>query len=257
MYSRPFHHLFLEVHMVILKYQNGCWWCIWGYEDIFSEKNDKYLPDLPNEKNWWVVSFEQVFHRNEVFNRIHQDIINWHLSDECNRYYPKLASYNRNAYKMKCRSYIYDKAKNILYKKVKYSDGIGKWIFNQSIKTWDLSKMFLLHILKCVSFVEWNIEVIYDLKWQNALLTAAHEGLGNSVTSQSLSGHFGRDKMCDMLQQRSNTYLMQPQMQYYVHFQHNKVEYQIDQNNWFEFEFELIWMSDISFPWLMLEYKCT
>ena len=95
--------------------------------DIFSDNNEKYLPDLPNEKNGELLVFEQkVFCRNEVFNRIHQDIINRHLSDECNRYYPKSASNNRNAYKMKCRNYIYDKAKNILYKKVKHSDGMSK-----------------------------------------------------------------------------------------------------------------------------------
>ena len=138
-----------------------------------------------------------------MFNRIHQDIINWHLSDECNRYYPKLASNNRNAYRMKCRNYIYDKSKNILYKKVKHSDGMGKWNLNlMSHQIHVRNSLILVCSHVKIIFVEQNIEVIFDLKWQNALITAAHEGLGNSVTSCMLSGHFGRDKMCAMLQQR-------------------------------------------------------
>ena len=62
-------------------------------------------------------------------------------------------------------------------------------------------------IQKCVLFAEWNVEIKLDIKWQDALITAAHEGLGNSIMSHSLSGHFGRDKMCTMLEQRSDTYI--------------------------------------------------
>ena len=41
-------------------------------------------------------------------------------------------------------------------------------------------------------FSEHNVEVMFNIKHQNALITAAHEGLGNTVTSKSLSGHFSR-----------------------------------------------------------------
>ena len=52
----------------------------------------EYLPNLPNDKTGEELLFEQkVFHNNEVFRRIHQDIINWHLSDENNHFYPKAA----------------------------------------------------------------------------------------------------------------------------------------------------------------------
>ena len=51
----------------------------------------EYLPDLLNDKTGEELVFEQrVFHNNEVFKRIHQDIINWHLSDENNCFIPKL-----------------------------------------------------------------------------------------------------------------------------------------------------------------------
>ena len=45
----------------------------------------EYLPNLPNDKTGEELLFEEkVFHNNEVFRRIHQDIINRHLSDENN-----------------------------------------------------------------------------------------------------------------------------------------------------------------------------
>ena len=87
----------------------------------------EYLPNLPNDKTGEELLFEQkVFHNNEVFRRIHQDIFNLHLSDENNHFYPKAARNSKNAYETKCQNYIYDKVKNILYQKVTHGDGVGK-----------------------------------------------------------------------------------------------------------------------------------
>ena len=75
---------------------------------------------IKQEKNWYLSR------KYFVTMRIHQDIINWHLSDENNHFYPKTARNNKNAYKAKCQNYIYDKMKNIMYKKVTHCDGVGK-----------------------------------------------------------------------------------------------------------------------------------
>ena len=48
------------------------------------------LPDLNNEKTSEQIVFEQkVFRANEVFMKLHQDIINWYLSPTDKRSYPK------------------------------------------------------------------------------------------------------------------------------------------------------------------------
>ena len=105
--------------------------------------------------------------------------------------------------------------KNILYKKVTHCDGVGKlqlhipfsclkYILatppyfvmelkksepcflhhsNQSGRNQKTSLYFITNFL----FPECSVEVIFDIKCQNALITAAHEGLGNTVTSKSLS----------------------------------------------------------------------
>ena len=52
--------------------------------------DEKYLPDLDNDKSSEQIVFDQkVFRANEVFIKIHQDIINWYLSPPDKRSYPK------------------------------------------------------------------------------------------------------------------------------------------------------------------------
>ena len=91
------------------------------------KENEAFLPDLPNEKSGDQLVFEQkVFQANEAFKRVHQNIINWFLSPQERRVYTKIAVYNKNAFCAKCKSYVYDEAKSILYKKVPCTDGIGE-----------------------------------------------------------------------------------------------------------------------------------
>ena len=43
--------------------------------------DEKYLPDLDNDKTGEQIVFDQkVFRANEVFVKLHQDMINWYLS---------------------------------------------------------------------------------------------------------------------------------------------------------------------------------
>ena len=87
----------------------------------------QFLPDLNNDKTGEQIMLEQkVFRANETFIRVHQDIINWYLSPENSRQYPDCFAKNKNGFRMRCKNYIYDENKGILYKRVKCSDGIGK-----------------------------------------------------------------------------------------------------------------------------------
>ena len=91
------------------------------------KENEVFLPDLPNKKNGDQLIFEQkVFQANESFKRVHQSIINWFLSPPESRIYPKMAANNKNGFHAKCKSYVYDEGKSILYKKVQCTDGIGE-----------------------------------------------------------------------------------------------------------------------------------
>ena len=83
------------------------------------KENEAFLPDLPNEKSGDQPVFKQkVFQANETFKRVHQSIINWFLSPAERRVYPKTAANNKNGFCSKCKSYVYDEGKSILYKKV-------------------------------------------------------------------------------------------------------------------------------------------
>ena len=63
------------------------------------KENEAFLPDLPNEKSGDQLVFEQkVFQANEAFKRVHQSIINWFLSPQERRVYPKIAANNKNAF---------------------------------------------------------------------------------------------------------------------------------------------------------------
>ena len=82
--------------------------------------DEKYLSDLDNDKSGEQIVFDQkVFRANEVFIKIHQDIINWYLSPPDKRCYPKGSLRNKNGFRMRCCNYIYDENKAILYKKNK------------------------------------------------------------------------------------------------------------------------------------------
>ena len=91
------------------------------------KESEAFLPDLPNEKTGDQLLFEQkVFRVNETFKRVLQSIINWLMSPPERRLYPKAAANNKNAFWTKCKNYVYDEAKLILYKKVQCTDGIGE-----------------------------------------------------------------------------------------------------------------------------------
>ena len=53
----------------------------------------------------------------------------------------------------------------------------------------------------CLFIVERQLEVVLSLERQNKLVRTCHYGVNNSITSASVSGHFGRDKMYSMLNQ--------------------------------------------------------
>ena len=89
------------------------------------KESEAFLPDLPDENTGDQLLFEQkVFRVNETFKRVHQSIINWLLSPSERRVYPKIGANNKNAFQTKCKNYVYDEAKSILYKKVQCTDGI-------------------------------------------------------------------------------------------------------------------------------------
>ena len=91
---------------------------------------ESFLPDLPNEISGEQLELQQkVFRANEVFMRKHNDILKWLNSPEDCRVYPKEAQKNKHAYKKKASSYIYDRNKGILYKRIKSTDGIGELQF--------------------------------------------------------------------------------------------------------------------------------
>ena len=54
-----------------------------------------------------------------------------------------------------------------------------------------------INLLRHVGFLfllERSVEVVMSLDRQNALISVAHDGLTNSLTSKAQSAHFGRDK---------------------------------------------------------------
>ena len=92
-----------------------------------SGDDDAFLSDLPDELSGEQIVLQQkVFRANEVFVRKHNDILKWLNSPPEFRVYPKDAQNNKHAFKKLASSYIYDKKKGILYKKIKSVDGIGK-----------------------------------------------------------------------------------------------------------------------------------
>ena len=91
--------------------------------------DEKYLPNLDNDRSCEQIVFDQkVFRANEVFMKLHQDIINWYFSPPDNRCYLKCSMRNKNGFRMRCHNYVYDESKAILYKKIKCNDGISKYL---------------------------------------------------------------------------------------------------------------------------------
>ena len=48
---------------------------------------------------------------------------------------------------------------------------------------------------------EWKVEVVLSLEHQEKIISTAHHGIGNNKLSQAVAGHFGRDKLYNMLSQ--------------------------------------------------------
>ena len=46
------------------------------------------------------------------------------------------------------------------------------------------------------------VEVVFSLERQNALISGAHDGMSDSLTSKGQSGHWGHDKCLAILNQR-------------------------------------------------------
>ena len=67
-----------------------------------------------------------MFRANEVFIKKHNNLLKWLNSPKDCRVYPKETLKNKHAYKKKASSYIYDRKKGILYKKIKNTGGIGE-----------------------------------------------------------------------------------------------------------------------------------
>ena len=90
--------------------------------------NDNYLPDLDNEKTGEQIVFDQkVFRANENFWWKMQDLITWFKSPSDSHVYPKNAMNNKHTYRRHASLFEFDKKKNVLYKRVKNSDGIGEY----------------------------------------------------------------------------------------------------------------------------------
>ena len=98
--------------------------------DDDSKDGETFLPDLPDEiSGEQLVLQQKVFRANEVFMKKHNNILKWLNSPEDCRIYPKEALKNKHAYKKKVSSYMYDKKKGILYKRIRNTDGIGEAFF--------------------------------------------------------------------------------------------------------------------------------
>ena len=50
--------------------------------------------------------------------------------------------------------------------------------------------------------LDWMVEVVFSLERQNALISGAHDGMSDSLTSKGQSGHWGHDKCLAILNQR-------------------------------------------------------
>ena len=95
------------------------------------QEKDEYLPDLPDEVSGKQLVLQQcVFRGNEVFVKTHNDILKWLNSPPEFRVYPADAHKNKTTYRKKALMCSYDSQKGIMYKKIKNSDGIGKWNFH-------------------------------------------------------------------------------------------------------------------------------
>lgn len=76
-----------------------------------------------------LILFDKVVRkRNKDFVRCNQAVINWFTSAENDRVYPPSATNNRNRFKRHMKLFQYDDKYGILYKRVKCSDNIGKFI---------------------------------------------------------------------------------------------------------------------------------
>ena len=92
--------------------------------DDDSKDGETFLPDLPDEiSSEQLVLQQKAFSANEVCMKKHNDILKWLNSPEDCRISPKEALKNKHAYKKKVSSYMYDKKKGILYKRIRNTDG--------------------------------------------------------------------------------------------------------------------------------------
>ena len=90
--------------------------------------NENCLPDLDTDTSGEQIVFEQkVFRANEAFRKKMQDLINWFKSPSNCHIYPKNAMNNKHTYKRYAHLFEFDHKKQVLYKKVKNSDGIGEY----------------------------------------------------------------------------------------------------------------------------------
>ena len=114
-----------------------------GEEAQISLCGENYLSDLGNENDSDQILFEQkVLRPNEKFIEVNEALIRWFKSPANSREYPKVALGNKNAYKNKTKSYVYDYKKGILYKKVINSDKIGMYILNSYVIICHMSNEF-------------------------------------------------------------------------------------------------------------------
>lgn len=96
---------------------------------------ESFLPDLTDEISGEQLVLQQKVHWvNEAFIKKHNNILKWQNSPADFRVYPKDAQKNKHAYMKIASSYIHDKKKSILYKKIKNVDGIGKYLFQLVLK---------------------------------------------------------------------------------------------------------------------------
>ena len=95
---------------------------------VIHDKDENFLPDLPNDLSGEQIVFQhKVFRSNESFNKVHNDIILWFKSPSDKRQYPLSKQNNKNSFRKKVEMYSYESESGVLYKRVKSSDGIGKY----------------------------------------------------------------------------------------------------------------------------------
>ena len=56
--------------------------------------------------------------------------------------------------------------------------------------------------MKFFIIVDRMVEVVFSMDRQNSLISGAHDGMSDSVTSKAQSGHWGCDKCLAILNQR-------------------------------------------------------